>query len=143
LRGIEFVTRKITDGVARIKLGMQKALALGNLDAKRDWGHARDYTKAMWLMLQQATPGDYVVATGRTVSVREFCELAFALVGLEMNDHVVVDERFLRPAEVDVLVGNAAKAKEKLGWTAETSLEDMVAEMVEADLKRLKHREPL
>jgi GDPmannose 4,6-dehydratase len=143
LRGIEFVTRKITDGVARIKLGMQKVLALGNLDAKRDWGHARDYTKAMWLMLQQPTPGDYVVATGRTVSVRAFCKLAFAHAGLDMEDHVVVDERFLRPAEVDVLVGNAAKAKEKLGWTAETSLEDLVAEMVEADLKRLRRQEPL
>ena len=141
LRGIEFVTRKITDGVARIKLGMQKTLALGNLDAKRDWGHARDYIKAMWLMLQQATPDDYVIATGRTVSVREFCGLAFAHVGLKMDDHVVVDERFLRPAEVDVLRGNAAKAKEKLGWTAETSLEDLVAEMVEADLMRLRHRE--
>jgi len=143
LRGIEFVTRKITDGAARIKLGLQDKLALGNLDATRDWGHARDYVKAMWLMLQQDRPDDYVVATGRTVSVRDFCRLAFARVGLTMEDHVTVDERFLRPAEVDVLLGNPAKAKEKLGWTAETSLEDLVSEMVEADLARLKTHEHL
>jgi GDPmannose 4,6-dehydratase len=143
LRGIEFVTRKITDGVARIKLGLQKQLALGNLDAKRDWGHARDYVKAMWLMLQQDKPDDYVVATGRTVSVREFCTLAFDHVGLKMDDHVVVDARYKRPAEVDVLLGNPAKAKEKLGWTAETNLEALVAEMVDADLTRLKHHEHL
>jgi GDPmannose 4,6-dehydratase len=143
LRGIEFVTRKITDGAARIKLGLQDKLALGNLDATRDWGHARDYVKAMWLMLQQDRPDDYVVATGRTVSVRDFCRLAFARVGLTMEDHVTVDERFLRPAEVDVLLGNPGKAKEKLGWTAETSLEDLVAEMVEADLARLKTHEHL
>jgi len=143
LRGIEFVTRKITDGVARIKLGMQKTLALGNLDAKRDWGHARDYVKAMWLMLQQDRPDDYVVATGRTVPVRDFCRLAFAHVGLAMEDHVVVDQRYLRPAEVDVLLGNPAKAREKLGWTAETTLEQLVAEMVEADLERLKRHEHL
>ncbi|MFD2181632.1 GDP-mannose 4,6-dehydratase [Rhodoplanes azumiensis] len=140
LRGIEFVTRKITDGVARIKLGMQTQLALGNLDAKRDWGHARDYVKAMWLMLQQDAPGDYVVATGRTTSVRDFCRLAFSHVGLAMENHVVTDPRFLRPAEVDLLLGNPAKAKEQLGWTAETSLEALVAEMVEADLARLTRR---
>jgi GDPmannose 4,6-dehydratase len=143
LRGIEFVTRKITDGVARIKLGMQKTLALGNLDAKRDWGHARDYVRAMWLMLQQDTPDDYVVATGRTASVRDFCRLAFEHVGLKSEDHVVVDERYMRPAEVDVLKGNPNKAKEKLGWVAETSIEDLVAEMVEADLLRLKRHEHL
>lgn len=143
LRGIEFVTRKITDGAARIKLGLQDKLALGNLDATRDWGHARDYVKAMWLMLQQGAPDDYVVATGRTTSVRDFCRLAFAHVGLNMEDHVTVDERYLRPAEVDVLLGNPAKAKEKLGWTAETSLEDLVTEMVEADLARLKSHEHL
>ncbi|MEE1654754.1 GDP-mannose 4,6-dehydratase [Microvirga sp. CF3062] len=143
LRGIEFVTRKITDGAARIKLGLQDKLALGNVDATRDWGHARDYVKAMWLMLQQDTPDDYVVATGRTTSVRDFCRLAFAHVGLNMEDHVTVDERFLRPAEVDVLHGNPAKATEKLGWTAETSLEDLVSEMVEADLARLKKHEHL
>lgn len=143
LRGIEFVTRKITDGVARIKLGMEDKLALGNLDAKRDWGHARDYVKAMWRMLQQDQADDYVIATGRTVSVREFCQLAFDHVGLKLEDHVVVDERYMRPAEVEVLLGNPTKAKEKLGWTPETSLEQLVTEMVEADLQRLKHHEHL
>lgn len=143
LRGIEFVTRKITDGVARIKLGMAKTISLGNLDAKRDWGHARDYVKAMWLMLQQEKPDDYVVATGRTVSVRQFCELAFGHVGLKLEDHVEVDPRFMRPAEVDVLHGDPAKAKAKLGWAAETTLEQMVVEMVEADIVRLKKHEHL
>ena len=139
LRGIEFVTRKITDGVARIKLGMQDKLSLGNLDAKRDWGHARDYVKAMWLMLQQDVPDDYVIATGRTVSIREFCDLAFSQVGLKASDHIVTDPRYMRPAEVDVLLGNPEKAKQKLGWAAETTLEDMVSEMVQADIKRLQH----
>lgn len=143
LRGIEFVTRKITDGVARIKLGLQDTLALGNLDAKRDWGHARDYVKAMWLMLQQEKPDDYVVATGRTASVREFCELAFARVGLEAANHVRVDSRHLRPAEVDVLIGNPAKANRRLGWKAETQLEQLVAEMVDADLERVKRGQHL
>lgn len=143
LRGIEFVTRKITDGVARIKLGLQDKLSLGNLDAKRDWGHARDYVKAMWMMLQQDTPDDYVVATGRTVSVRDFCNLAFAHVGLNAEDHIVMDPRYMRPAEVDVLLGNPDKAKQKFGWVPETTLEEMVTEMVEADLKRLKRREHL
>ncbi|MDX3805312.1 MAG: GDP-mannose 4,6-dehydratase [Bosea sp. (in: a-proteobacteria)] len=138
LRGIEFVTRKITDGVARIKLGLGKDLALGNLDAKRDWGHARDYVKAMWLMLQQDKPDDYVVATGRTVSVRQFCELAFGHVGLKMEDHVVIDPRYMRPAEVEVLLGNPTKAQKALNWVAETNLEQLVTEMVEADLARLK-----
>ena len=137
LRGIEFVTRKITDGVARIKLGRADALALGNMDAKRDWGHARDYVEAMWLMLQQETPDDYVVATGTAASVRDFCRLAFEHAGLSMEDHVTVDERFLRPAEVDVLQGDPGKAREKLGWAARTSLGELVAEMVEADLERL------
>ncbi|MGX7742707.1 GDP-mannose 4,6-dehydratase [Rhodopseudomonas parapalustris] len=141
LRGIEFVTRKITDGVARIKLGLQTTLSLGNLDAKRDWGHARDYTRAMWLMLQQDVPDDYVIATGRVASVREFCEMAFGCVGLDMNDHVVVDPRYLRPAEVDYLHGDASKAKHKLGWTFETPLEQMVEEMVRADLVRLERSE--
>ncbi|ADP71677.1 GDP-mannose 4,6-dehydratase [Rhodomicrobium vannielii ATCC 17100] len=136
LRGIEFVTRKITDGVARIKLGKAKTLALGNLDAKRDWGHARDYVKAMWLMLQQDKPDDYVVATGRTETVREFCRLAFGHVGLNYEDHVVVDSRFMRPAEVDVLLGDSSKARKFLGWAPETTLEQLAAEMVEADLKR-------
>jgi GDPmannose 4,6-dehydratase len=140
LRGIEFVTRKITDGVARIKLGQQKTIALGNMDAKRDWGHARDYVKAMWLMLQQDEPDDYVIATGRTVSVKDFCTLAFAHVGLKAEDHIVTDQRFLRPAEVEVLLGDPAKAKAKLGWVAETRLEQLVAEMVDADLARLKAR---
>ena len=143
LRGIEFVTRKITDGVARIKLGHQKTLALGNLDAKRDWGHARDFVKAMWLMLQQESPDDYVIATGRSESVRTFCALAFNHVGLKMEDHVVVDERFLRPAEVDVLHGDPAKAKAKLAWVAETTLEQLVVEMVEADLARIRKHETL
>jgi len=143
LRGIEFVTRKITDGVARIKLGLADNLALGNLDAKRDWGHARDYVEAMWLMLQQDKPDDYVIATGRTTSVHEFCRLAFAHVGLSMEDHVRIDERFKRPAEVDVLHGDAAKAKRKLGWEPRTGLEELVSEMVEADLERLRRREHL
>ncbi|MDQ8699873.1 GDP-mannose 4,6-dehydratase [Hyphomicrobium sp. LHD-15] len=143
LRGIEFVTRKITDGVARIKLGLQKNIMLGNLDAKRDWGHAKDYVQAMWLMLQQERPDDYVVATGRTTSVRTFCELAFAHVGLTAEDHISVDPRFMRPAEVDVLHGNSEKAQKALGWSPETSLEQLVAEMVEADLVRLKRHEHL
>ncbi len=138
LRGIEFVTRKITDGVARIKLGKSKTLALGNLDAKRDWGHARDYVEAMWLMLQQNKPDDYVVATGRTESVRRFCELAFSHAGLNMEDHVTIDPRFLRPAEVDVLHGDPAKAKKHLGWVPKVTLEGLAAEMVDADLKRHK-----
>jgi len=140
LRGIEFVTRKITDGVARIKLGLAEELALGNLDATRDWGHARDYVEAMWMMLQQVEPDDYVVATGRTTSVRDFCRLAFEHVGLNFEDHVVVDPRFLRPAEVEVLLGDASKAAKKLGWAPKTTLETMVAEMVDADLERLKAR---
>ena len=138
LRGIEFVTRKITDAVARIKLGLQEKVALGNLDAKRDWGHARDYVEAMWLMVQQDTASDYVVATGKTVSVREFCKLAFEHAALNMEDHVTIDERFLRPAEVEVLHGNPTKAKEKLGWEAKTSLKELVIEMVEADLERVR-----
>ncbi|BCG81551.1 GDP-mannose 4,6-dehydratase [Mesorhizobium sp. 113-3-3] len=138
LRGIEFVTRKITDAVARIKLGLQEKVALGNLDAKRDWGHARDYVEAMWLMVQQDTASDYVVATGKTVSVREFCKLAFDHAGINMEDHISIDERFLRPAEVEVLHGNPTKAKEKLGWEAKTSLKELVIEMVEADLERVR-----
>jgi len=140
LRGIEFVTRKVTDGAARIKLGLATELKLGNLDAKRDWGHARDYVQAMWLMLQQETPDDYVVATGRTVTVRDMCRLAFAHVGLNYEEFVTVDPAFMRPAEVDVLLGDPAKAKAKLGWQAETSLETMMAEMVDADLFRHRSR---
>ena len=137
LRGIEFVTRKVTDGVARIKLGLAKELRLGNLDAQRDWGHAADYVEAMWAMLQQETPDDYVIATGRTTTVRRMCEIAFGHVGLNMADHVVVDAAFMRPAEVDVLIGDPSKAKRVLGWEATTGLEAMIAEMVEADLQRI------
>ena len=140
LRGIEFVTRKVTDGVARIKLGLADHLALGNLDAKRDWGHARDYVRAMHLMLQQETSDDYVIATGKTHSIRELCQLAFAHVGLNYEDKVKIDPRFMRPAEVDVLLGDASKANQKLGWVPETSLAEMVAEMVDADLARHRAR---
>jgi GDPmannose 4,6-dehydratase len=115
-RGYEFVTRKITSGVARIVAGQAKELRLGNLDAKRDWGHAREYVAAMWLMLQQAEPDDYVIATGETHSVREFCELAFSTVQLDYRDYVTVDERFFRPAEVELRVGDASKARKALGW---------------------------
>ena len=133
-RGLEFVTRKITHGVARIKLGIDTTLALGNLDARRDWGFAGDYVRAMWLMLQQDVATDYVVATGEAHSVREFCELAFGAVGLDYRDHVVVDPRFMRPAEVDLLVGDATKAHEALGWKPEVTFPQMVGAMVEADL---------
>lgn len=143
LRGIEFVTRKITDGVARIKLGLADHLALGNLDVKRDWGHAKDYVEAMWIMMQQDQPDDYVIATGRTTTVREFCRLAFDHVGLDPEKHIKVDPRFFRPAEVELLLGDPSKAKRKLGWEAKTSLQDLVTEMVEADLKRLKQGQSL
>lgn len=138
LRGIEFVTRKITDAVARIKLGLQKELKLGNLEAKRDWGFAGDYVEAMWLMLQQENPDDYVIATGKTTSVRDFCDLAFKVVGLNYLDYVRVDEKFLRPAEVEVLLGDSTKAKNKLLWKPQTNLEQLVVMMVEADLNRVK-----
>jgi len=138
LRGIEFVTRKVTDSVARIKLGLAQELRLGNIDAKRDWGHARDYVEAMWLMLQQDKPDDYVVATGQTTTVRDMCRIAFDYAGLDMDKHVVIDPAFYRPAEVEVLLGDPAKAKAKLGWTPKTSLEVMIREMVDADLDRLK-----
>ena len=143
LRGIEFVTRKITNGVAQIKLGHKKTLALGNLDARRDWGHARDYVRAMWLMLQQDEPGDYVVATGRTTSVKEFCQMAFRHVGLTAEDYLTIDSSLLRPAEVDSLKGDSTAARTKLGWAPEISLEDLVAEMVDADLKRVRQGEHL
>lgn len=138
LRGIEFVTRKVTDAVARIKLGMQKELCLGNIDAKRDWGFAGDYVEAMWLMLQQEQPDDYVVATGRTTTVRDMCKIAFDYVGLNYENYVVIDPKFYRPAEVEVLLGNPAKAKAKLGWEAKTSLDELIRMMVDADLKRVK-----
>jgi GDPmannose 4,6-dehydratase len=133
-RGLEFVTRKISNAVARIKLGHQTELALGNLDAQRDWGFAGDYVDAMWRMLQQDEPDDYVVATGETHSVREFCELAFSHVGLDYTDHVVTDDRYMRPAEVDLLIGDATKAKTKLGWQPSMSFADLVSTMVDADL---------
>ena len=137
LRGLEFVTRKVTDAVARIKLGKQQELLLGNMDAKRDWGFAGDYVEAMWLMLQQQSPDDYVVATGQTTSVRDMCRIAFAHVGLNYEDHVRVDPVLFRPAEVDVLLGNPEKARRKLGWTPKTSLEQLITMMVDADLRRV------
>ncbi len=140
LRGIEFVTRKVTDGVAQIKLGLQRELRLGNLDAKRDWGHARDYVRAMHLMLQQEEAEDYVIATGVSTSIREFCRLAFSHAGLDYEEFVRVDPKYLRPAEVDVLLGDASKARQRLGWVPEVSLAEMVSEMVEADLARYRAR---
>jgi GDPmannose 4,6-dehydratase len=133
-RGHEFVTRKITHGVARIKRGLQQELRLGNLDAQRDWGFAGDYVEAMWLMLQQDEPDDFVVATGETHSVREFCEIAFGHVDLNWEDHVAIDERFMRPAEVDLLIGDPTKAGERLGWRPRTTFRELVTTMVEADL---------
>jgi len=139
LRGIEFVTRKVTDGVARIKLGLETELRLGNIDAKRDWGHSREYVQAMWLMLQQPVADDYVIATGRTTTVRDMCRIAFSYVGLDIDAHLKIDPSLFRPAEVDVLFGNPAKAQRKLGWTAKITLEEMIHEMVEADLARIRN----
>jgi len=139
-RGLEFVTRKITDSVARIKLGLQDKLYLGNLEAKRDWGYAEDYVRAMWLMLQQDEPEDYVISSGETHSVREFCEIAFSHVGLDWEKHVEVDPRFYRPAEVNELLGDCSKAREKLGWQTTTSFDGLVRLMVDADLERLTPR---
>jgi GDPmannose 4,6-dehydratase len=136
-RGLEFVTRKVTDGVARIKRGLAKELRLGNLDAQRDWGFAGDYVQAMWLMLQQDAADDYVIATGKSHSVEELVEVAFARVGLDWRKHVVQDPAFLRPAEVDHLIGDASKATSSLGWTPKVSFEQLVEMMVDADLKRL------
>jgi GDPmannose 4,6-dehydratase len=135
-RGLEFVSRKITDGVARIKLGLQSELRLGNLDSRRDWGFAGDYVEAMWMMLQQPTPDDYVVGMGKTYSVRELCEIAFQTAGLDYRDHVVQDEKFFRPAEVDVLVADPSKARRLLDWSPRVSFERLVEMMVEADLAR-------
>ncbi len=137
-RGIEFVTRKVSDGVARIKLGLQKDLAMGNLDAQRDWGFAGDYVEAMWMMLQQDEPDDYVIATGETHSVERLVDVAFSHVGLDWHDHVELDERFVRPAEVDLLIGDRSKAEKELGWTPKVSFEELVAMMVDADLERLR-----
>lgn len=136
-RGFEFVTRKITSGVAAIKFGLAKELRLGNLDAMRDWGHAADYVKAIYMMLQQDEPDDFVIATGETHSVREFCEIAFDLVGLDYRDFVVMDEQFYRPAEVELLKGDASKAREKLGWKPRYTFREMIAEMVEADVEQM------
>jgi len=137
-RGKEFVTRKISDGVARIKLGLAKELRLGNLDAQRDWGFAGDYVRAMWLMLQQPAPDDFVIATGETHEVREFVKLAFEAVDLEWERYVVVDPRFYRPAEVDLLIGDASKARAALGWAPDVSFAELVSRMVRADLDRLR-----
>jgi GDPmannose 4,6-dehydratase len=137
-RGLEFVTRKITDGAARIKLGLAEQLALGNLEARRDWGFAGDYVRAMWMMLQEPEPDDYLIATGETHSVREFCETAFGHLGLDYHDHVVVDQALVRPAEVDHLIGDASKAREQLGWAPTVTFKELVEVMVDADLARLE-----
>jgi GDPmannose 4,6-dehydratase len=136
-RGLEFVTRKVTFSAAAIKLGLQQSVSLGNLDAQRDWGFAGDYVRAMWLMLQQDEPGDYVIATGETHSVREVCQIAFDHVGLQWEDHVLVDEQFFRPAEVDLLIGDPARARATLGWKPEIGFEALIRMMVEADLAAL------
>lgn len=138
-RGIEFVTRKITNAAARISLGQQDKLYLGNLDAKRDWGSAQDFVQSMWLMLQQDTPDDYIIATGHAQSVREFCDIAFKHVGLDYNDYVEVDPKFFRPAEVDILLGDYSKARRVLGWEPETTFKKLVVDMVDNDLKIQKN----
>jgi GDPmannose 4,6-dehydratase len=139
-RGLEFVTRKITNGVAQIKHGITNELRLGNLEAQRDWGFAGDYVEAMWLMLQQDEPSDFVVSTNETHSVREFCELAFDRAGLNWKDHVIQDERFFRPAEVELLVGDSSRARSVLGWKPKTSFEELVRMMVDADLTQVRRR---
>ncbi len=138
IRGLEFVTRKVTYAAARIKSGLQDKLHLGNIDAKRDWGHAKDYVRAMHLMLQYDKPEDFVIATGRTTSVRDMCKIAFDYLGLNYKDYVIIDKELFRPAEVEILIGNPSKAEKCLGWKADTTLEEMIKEMVEADLKRVK-----
>jgi len=140
-RGLEFVTRKVTDAAARIKLGQLKELRIGNLEARRDWGYAGDYVEAMWLMLQQAQPDDYVVGTGQTWSVRQLCEIAFQCVGLDYRDYVVQDQRFFRPAEVDLLVADASKVRAKLGWEPKVTFQKLVEMMVAADLERHSARD--
>ena len=137
-RGMEFVTRKVSDGVARIKLGLQQTLSMGNLDAKRDWGYAGDYVRAMWLMLQAEKPDDYVIATGATHTVRELCEVAFSHVGLDWQAHVKIDPQFIRPAEVELLLGDAGKAQRVLGWTPSVDFAALVKMMVDADLARVR-----
>ena len=138
-RGIEFVTRKVTHGVARIKAGLDTELRLGNIEAQRDWGYAEDYVRAMWLMLQRDVPDDFVIATGTTHSVRELCELAFGNVGLDYEKYVVIDQAFIRPAEVDLLVGDSSKAFKELGWKCETDFSTLIEMMVDADVKALQH----
>lgn len=137
-RGLEFLPRKVSHGVARIKAGLAEKLPLGNLDARRDWGYAADYVRAMWMMLQQDQPDDYVVATGETHTVRELCQVAFERAGLDWRDHVVVDQRFFRPAEVDLLIGDASKAQERLGWKPEVNFVTLVQMMVDADMAALQ-----
>ena len=139
-RGREFVTRKITDGVARIKLGLSNELRLGNLDARRDWGFAGDYVKAMWLMLQEDAPEDYVISMGTDHSVRDFCEAAFGRVGLNYTDYVIQDERFMRPAEVDQLIGDSTKARSQLKWEPEVDFESLVHRMVDSDIELLENK---
>lgn len=139
-RGLEFVTRKITDGVARIKLGMQKELHLGNLESRRDWGFAGDYVEAMWLMLQQDQPDNYVIGTGETYSVREFCKTAFRHVDLDYNEFVIQDDRFYRPAEVDLLISDPSKARSVLGWEPDVNFKELVTMMVDADMERLSSK---
>jgi GDPmannose 4,6-dehydratase len=136
-RGLEFVTRKVTFTAAAIKLGLQDKLKLGNLDAQRDWGYAKDYVRAMWLMLQQETPGDYVISTGETHPVRELCQIAFDQVGLDWQDHVEIDQQFFRPAEVDLLIGDAKRASDTLGWKPEVGFDELIRMMVDADVKAL------
>jgi GDPmannose 4,6-dehydratase len=138
-RGLEFVTHKVTYGAARIKLGLADELRLGNLEARRDWGYAGDYVRAMWQMLQQDEPDDYVIATGETHSVRRLCEVAFGCLGLNYEDYVVVDEKFYRPAEVDLLIGDCSKARHKLGWEPQVNFEELISMMVEADLEALRN----
>lgn len=137
-RGLEFVTRKVTDGVARIKLGLSKELRLGNLDSQRDWGYAKDYVRAMWMMLQQCEPDDYVISSGETHTVRRMCEIAFARVGLDWEKYVKVDPKFYRPAEVHVLLGDSDKARKALGWEPEVSFEKLIEMMVDADMARVQ-----
>jgi len=137
-RGLEFVTRKVSHGAAKIKLGLQRELRMGNLDSQRDWGYAKEYVEAMWLMLQRDEPGDFVVATGKAHTVRKLLQIAFSCVGLHWEDHIVIDENLIRPAEVNRLLGDASKARAKLGWSPKVSFEELIMMMVEADLKKLK-----
>ena len=141
-RGFEFVTRKITSAVAQIKAGLASELRLGNLEARRDWGHAKDYVRAMHLMLQQEAPGDYVIASGETHSVRDFCERAFAEAGLDYREYVKVDERFQRPAEIDLLVGDSSRARKLLDWAPEYTFSELISEMLASDLKSFRAQAP-